>query len=181
MGGGSAGETQARNGIEDPDNVLPGYYSSASGEQTLEGMDLEEDEGIGGLEHGPMTIYDNPSWSFDNLRMDNMGGLSQVIVAPPDSDLTGEGELFEGDAASDKAAGGSSVDGEIEEHNRILADFGEDQGTISGFAGTPQSRMGTPVDDIPPPLLSGDDDDDDNMPVAEVHLEGDNSGGIKMD
>jgi len=169
-GGGLAAESQVRNGEADAE--LPSYYT-ATGEQTLEGMDMEDDEGIAGLDHGPLTIYDRPSWSFDNLRMDGMG-MSQIIAAPPSSDLAPEDGLFDG--ASDKAAGGSSIGGLSEEGNRILADFGEDQGTISGFAGTPQSRMGTPVDDIPPPLLV---DDEDDGPVAEVHLE--ESEGLKMD
>ena len=169
-GGGLAAEDQARNGAVD--NELPSYYS-ATGEQTLEGMELEDDEGVAGLDHGPLAIYDRPSWSFDTLRMDGMG-LSQIIAAPPGSDLAPEEGLSDG--ASDKAAGGSSIGGLSEERDRILADFGEDQGTISGFAGTPQSRMGTPVDDIPPPLLVGDEDD---APVAEVHLS--ESEGLKMD
>lgn len=169
-GGGLAAENQARNGADDTE--LPSYYT-ATGEQTLEGMDVEEDEGIAGLGDGPLTIYERPLWSFDNLRMDGMG-MSQIIAAPPGSDLAPEEGLFDG--ASDKAAGGSSIGGLSDEGNRILADFGEDQGTISGFAGTPQSRMGTPVDDIPPPLLAGEEDDG---PVAEVHLE--ESEGSKMD
>lgn len=164
-GGGSAAESQARNGAVDSE--LPSYYA-VTGEQTLEGMDMEDDEGVAGLDHGSLTLYDRPSWSFDNLNM------SQIIAAPPGSDLAPEEGLFDG--ASDQAAGGSSIGGLSEEGNRILADFGEDQGTISGFAGTPQSRMGTPVDDIPPPLLV---DDEDDGPVAEVHLE--EGEGLKMD
>jgi len=148
---------------------LTSYYSSVPGEETLEGMDLEEDEGISGLDHGQMTIYDQPSWSFDSLGVNDMG-MTQMIAAPPGSDLAPEEGLF--DTASDRAADGSSIGGLSDEGNRILADFGEDQGTISGFAGTPRSRMGTPVDDIPPALLGEDEDD---APVAEVHFEEDKS------
>lgn len=166
-GGGFADGNRARNEVVKTE--LTSYYSSVPGEETLEGMDLEEDEGISGLDHGQMTIYDQPSWSFDSLGVNDMG-MTQMIAAPPGSDLAPEEGLF--DTASDRAADGSSIGGLSDEGNRILADFGEDQGTISGFAGTPRSRMGTPVDDIPPALLGEDEDD---APVAEVHLEEDKS------
>lgn len=168
-GGGLADGNRARSGADEGE--LPGYYLNGPNEQTLEGMDLVEDEGISCLDHGPMTIYDRPSWSFESLGMDDMG-MTQIIAAPPGSDQAQDEGLFDG--ASDKAAGGSSIGGLSQEGNRILADFGEDQGTISGFAGTPRSRMGTPVDDIPPPLLGEDEDD---SPVAEVRL--DEGEGIK--
>ncbi len=150
-GGGSAeGTVERRTGVDDE---LPGYEGPQP--DTLESMELEEDEGIGGI-HGPFpatSFRSTPNWSFDNLSNadQEMQGMTQVIAAPPGSDQDQNEDLFDG--MSGKAASSPSSG-----RGRLLADFAEDEGTTAGAFGTPV-RSGSPEDVetlIPPDLEESD-------------------------
>ena len=105
-------------------------------------MDLDEDEGIGGMGE---SIYGNfhqrqPSWGFG----DDVGNppSTQMAAAPPGSDE----DLFEDESKSSPSStraarsGPPSEDGR--DHNMRFLD---DEGTTSGFLGTPEART-TPED-----------------------------------
>ena len=150
---------ERRTGVDDE---LPGYEDAQSG--TLESMELEDDEGMGGI-HGPFQpnqFRSTPNWSFDSLNNDDqeMQGMTQIIAAPPGSDQDQDEDLFEDgvDGTSSKAASlASSGRGR-------LADFTEDEGTTVGTFGTPL-RRGSPDELqtlIPPDLEESDG------PVAEL-------------
>jgi len=156
-GGLTEGTAERRTGVDDE---LPGYEGPQPG--MLESMELEEDEGIGGI-HGPFaaTPYrSTPNWSFDNLTNadQEMHGMTQVIAAPPGSDQDPDEDLFD-DGVSAKAASSPSSG-----RGRLLADFAEDEGTTAGAFGTPV-RGGSPEELealIPPDLEECD------RPVAEL-------------
>ncbi len=132
-GGGLTGTTHQRTGVDDD---LPAYGPNPQGFDT---MDLDEDEGIGGM--GPVSLSRNfperqPSWSFG----DDVGARpysTQVAAAPPGSDE----DLFEGEGKSSPSStrvarsGPPSEDGR-DQNMRFL----DDEGTTSGFLGTPEAR-----------------------------------------
>ena len=131
-GGSTEGTVERRIGVDDE---LPGYEGSQQG--ALESMELEEDEGIGGIRaQFPATPYrSTPNWSFDSLSGDqDMQGMTQIIAAPPGSDQDQDEDLFD-DGASGKAASSPSSG-----RGRLLADFAEDEGTTAGAFGTPVGR-----------------------------------------
>ena len=164
-----------RKGIDDDDPVdgLPSYSAQDPRgtlnprdlqERTLESMELDEDEGIGGMDegsqtnwHGPLQ-YENPTWAFGS------NGRAPVHNSPHGSGEEGEGpdeDLFADDSSTKVAK--SSISDNIE--NR-MADFNDDEGTTSGFLGTPPHEI-LPLLDVPPAP------DEAEQPVAEVIIEDD--------
>ena len=177
-GGGGAldatGVPRVRKGIDDDDPVdgLPDYSSDHPRgtldprdlqEQTLEKMDVDEDEGIGGMDENPYSLWqgplqynDNPSWSFGS------SGRAPVNNSPRGSgeDADGPDEDLFADDSSTKVAKSSVSEG----FDNRLADFNDDEGTTSGFMnGTPPHDT-MPLMDVPP-IEEAD------QPVAEVMLE----------
>lgn len=132
-GGGLTGTTHQRTGVDDD---LPAYGRDPQGFET---MDLDEDEGIGGM--GNVSLFRSlsgrqPSWSFG----DDVGARpfsTQVAAALPGSDE----DLFEGEGKSSPSStrvarsGPPSEDGR-DQNMRFL----DDEGTTSGFLGTPEAR-----------------------------------------
>ncbi|KAI9702430.1 MAG: CSN-associated deubiquitinating enzyme Ubp12 [Candelina mexicana] len=164
-GGGLTGGIRAKS-----DN--PPSYSGQlpTDEQTLEGMDVDDEDGGSVPYYGPMNAYSEPQWSFDTLAH----GASQITAVPPGSD---EEDLFEG--SSDKAADGSSVG--LSDPGERMADFADDEGAADGFENTPgiRSLTGTPVPQVTTSFPSGElhlnrsatQEDDDDGPVMEVHVD----------
>ncbi|KAI9723333.1 MAG: hypothetical protein M1812_001216 [Candelaria pacifica] len=164
-GGGLTGGIRAKS--DEP----PSYSGQLpTDEQTLEGMDLD-DEDPGSIPiYGPANAYSVPQWSFDTLAH----GASQITAAPPGSD---EEDLFEG--GSDKAADGSSAG--LSDPGERMADFADDEGAIDGFENTPAMRSltGTPVPEVTTSFPSGalqlnrsaTQEDHDDGPVMEVHVD----------
>ncbi len=164
-GGGLTGGIRAKS--DDP----PSYSGQlATDEQTLEGMDLDDDDDAGPTSYyGPSNAFSEPQWSFDTLAH----GTSQIKAVPPGSD---EEDLFEG--GSDKAADGSSAG--LSDPGDRMADFADDEGAIGGFENTSAMRSltGTPLPEITP-FPSGKlhlnhsatQEDEDDGPVMEVHVD----------
>ncbi len=172
-GGGSldgTGALRVRKGIDDDDPVdgLPGYSARDPQrtldprdlqERTLESMEVDEDEGIGGMDDGSHGMWqgplqtDNPSWAFGSNGQAPANNSPRGSVEDEDEDLFAEHD-------STRAARSSASDS-LE--NR-MADFNDDEGTTSGFLGTPPHDT-IPVLDVPPPI------DEAEQPVAEVMLE----------
>ena len=165
------GVPKVRRGIDDDDPVdeLPPYSVQDTLDPrnlqgpTLESMEIDEDEGIGGMDgvsttmwRGPLQ-YENPTWAFGS------NGRAPVQNSPRGSgeDADGPDEDLFADDSSTKVAK-SSVSDNLE--NR-MADFNDDEGTTSGFLGTPDNDT-LPLLDIPPPI------DEADQPVAEVIIEG---------
>ncbi|KAL6716978.1 hypothetical protein ACLMJK_004891 [Lecanora helva] len=166
------GVLRVRKGIDDDDPVdsLPAYsMRDPRGtlnprdlhEQTLESMEMDEDEGIGLDDEprmgwtGPLQ-YENPTWAFGS------NGRAPVQNSPRVSGEDGdapEEDLF-ADNSSTKVAKSSDTD---LSDNR-LADFNDDEGTTSGVFGTPPQDM-MPLLDVPPAVPEAE------QPVAEVMLE----------
>lgn len=116
-----------RTGIDDD---LPAYSSvdpqKLQNGVTLENMDMDEDEGVGGVEdldphQSGYNLHNGAQWSFNQL---NDGSTSQQLIVPPGSDIADDESIRHGSAFSG--------DG----RNR-MADFADDEGTISGVFGTP--------------------------------------------
>ena len=158
------GMMTVRNDVDVDD--LPPYETVemkdiADNAATLEGMEVDEDEGIGmGMADSPHTrgIYDAPAaWSFNNLNnRDDDLGTHIVHQPPPNSDIG------EGDDDSVRVGGGSTLsDGE----DRMAA-FADDEGTVDNGA----LRFDTP----PPEAQRGMDPpwdmDYEDAPVKEVIL-----------
>ena len=177
-GGGSADAiriTKVRKGIDDDDPVdgLPTYSEQDTGEtldprklqeRTLESMEVDEDEGIGGMDEGSHPMwrgplqYENPTWGFGS------NGRAPVQNSPRGSgeDADGPDEDLFADDSSTKVAK-SSISDNLD--NR-MAEFNDDEGTTSGFLGTPPNDT-LPLLDIPPPIEEAE------QPVAEVIIDGD--------
>ena len=176
------GVQKVRKGIDDDEPVdsLPGYSArDARGssmepmgleEPTLESMEVDEDEGIGGMDddfssrtrwQGPLAYNSGPTWAFGS------NGRAPAQNSP--RGIGGENEADEdlfADDSSTKVAK-SSIASDDARENR-MADFNDDEGTTSGFLGTPPDDA-VPIMDIPPPV----DDDVVDPPPAVVVLEGD--------
>ena len=150
-GGSMVGTVERRTGVDDE---LPGYEVPQSG--TLESMELEDNEGIGGIHaQFPANPYrSTPNWSFDSLNADQeMQGMTQIIAAPPGSDQDQDEDLFD-DGVSGKAASSPSSG-----RDRILVDFAEDEGTTAGAFGTPARRSSPEeLDTLIPPDLEEPDE-----------------------
>lgn len=136
---------------------------------TLESMetdDLEQDEGICGM--GNIFGYGGQSrasnWSFEGL-----GDPYRVINATPTSEV--DEDLFAEENSSTKVANSSMSDDEG--GNRLLADFGNDEGTTYDAYGTPPEQDTVPLLDVPP-LQEVEE-----APVVDVVVSDD--GGNKMD
>ena len=179
-GGGSLDRTGVpitRKGIDDDDPAdgLPLYSARdlrdtldprSLQEDTLESMEVDEDEGIAGMGEsreahprwrGPV-LYSSPPWSF------NTRGVDPRHNSPHGSGEEGEGadeDLFADDSSTKVAK--SSVSNSLE--NR-MADFNDDEGTTSGVFGTPPPDT-IPLLDVPGPV------DEAEFPVADVMLDDD--------
>ena len=157
-GGGLAGQAAMR--TTNDDEELPPYSTvdlkDISHTQTLEGMDVDEDEAIGmGVEDQPRTrSFGDPVWSFNQLNEheDEHLGTRVVHLPPPNSDA-------EEDRDSVK------VGSEVSAPENRMADFADDEGTTMDVFGTP------PRDQLPamesPWRQSGYEDDGE---VAEVRV-----------
>lgn len=153
---------QRRTGVDDE---LPCYSENnvdASAHPTLESMEVDDvDEGIADMNGTTFNLAQgtNQQWSFSNLSNhgDDTSILTQRVAAPPGSEGDTE-DLFDDD--STKANNSPSDDGRTR-----LADFVDDDGTISGAFG-PFPPGSSPVPDIPPPM----EDFDEELAVAEVRL-----------
>lgn len=164
--GGSGVGARARN-----DDGPPGYsnnlgsgetHIASGGTQHLEDLSME-DEGLGDWQ-GPLapSSYqdDNPMWSFDRIR--SGGAMSQMAALPPGFHDPSEEDLFETDAASNKAANSSAG---LSDGDDRMRDFGDDEDMLEKFNHSP-ARRGSPAE-VPPPL---DGEDEDEIPVQEIHL-----------
>ena len=188
-GGGSVvgnGLQRLRTGVDDDEPVdnLPAYSAQDPQgtldprdlqEQTLEGMEVDEDEGIGGMEgishppwQGPLQYqgYSEPSWSFGS------NGHNAANNSPRGSgeELEGPDEDLFADESSTKVARSSTSD--LLENR--MADFNdEDEGTTGGgFLRTPPPEN-VPVLDVPPMM------EEVEQPVAEVMLEDEGRAGYE--
>ena len=100
-------------------------------------MDLYEDEGIAGMD-GPVFRgfpERQSSWSFG----DDVGirPFTQIAAAPPGSDE----DLFEGEGKSSPSSTRVARSGPPSEDGRDQnMQFLDDEGTTSGFLGTPEAR-----------------------------------------
>lgn len=161
-GGGLLGITHQRTGVDDdlPADELPEYGPAS---QHFDNMDLELDEGIGGMGdsmYGNFPAARQSSWSFG----DDVGErpLTQMTVAHQVSDE----DLFEGEGKSSPSStrvarsGPPSEDGR--DHNMQFLD---DEGTTSGFLGTPEART-TPEEKF----VSLEDIDDADAPVIHIGI-----------
>jgi ubiquitin carboxyl-terminal hydrolase 4/11/15 len=133
---------------EDDDGELPPKYSNGlqSGEQRVEGMDIEDsDPGIG-MQSNPLSFSNQPAWSFD--RATDIHSHSQTAVPPGSYYDDNEESLFDDDDdASNKAVGGGDLsDSELH--------LGEDNTDFTSMI----------VDDVPP----GSDIEDEELPVVEL-------------
>ena len=162
--GGLAGGMTARSAADGDDVELPGYSSSFAVTQpleTLESMDMDEaDEGIGGMQgsYGPLSP---PSWSFNHLdggTIDDTQGPILKIHAPPTSD---DEDLF--DDASNKAI---SSAGSVDNEQRLLTDFAEDEGTTESGDDVSGEQGEQLVQSVRPSM----EDEEDREEVAEVHV-----------
>lgn len=161
-GGGGLIRTTQRTGVDDD---LPAYGPEQA---PFDNMDVDEDEGIG--MGGPMfggntlqSYHNDPAWSFDDSHgyAQDYGHrpLTQTTALPPGSDE----DLFEGDKSSPssmRVAKSESPDEDDKQHNM---QFLSDEGTTSGFLGTPEGRT-TPEGDI----LIPDMDDEAEAPILRV-------------
>ena len=149
-GGGGLIRPSQRTGVDDN---MP---ADGPEQAPFDGMDMDEDEGIGMgaplYEEGPSTLQsyrDAPAWSFEDSHgytqdFDHQRPLTQAAALPPGSDE----DLFEGDNKSSpssmRVAKSDSPDEDDRQHNmRFLSD----EGTTSGFLGTPERRT-TPEGEI---------------------------------
>ena len=164
-GGGGLIRTTRRTGVDDD---LPAYGPEQA---PFDNMDMEEeDEGIGGmgapLYGGGSTLqsyHSAPTWSFEENHgyAQDFGHrpLTQASALPPGSDE----DLFEGDKSSPssmRVAKSESPDEDDKQHNmRFLSD----EGTTSGFLGTPEGRT-TPEGEI----IIPDIDDEVEAPILHV-------------
>ena len=142
-GGGRAGQTVTRQTGTMDDDLPP--YSTVDPKnmrtETLEGMDLDEDEGIGMNDNDPTFMQDGgaygsfnrnqleqPAWSFDNLNNNSNNEMSAPILhlPPPNSDV---------DADDDRDS--VKVGSAISDQDNRMADFAEDEGTNTAQFGTP--------------------------------------------
>lgn len=159
-GGSAAAETaQRRTGVDDE---LPCYSENSVDtlvHSTLESMEVDDvDEGIADMSGSfHLAQGTHQRWSFSGLSNpgDDNPGMTQRVAAPPGSEGDDE-DLFDSDS---NKANSPSDDG------RRLADFADDEGTISGAFG-PFQPGSSPVQDIPPPM----EDFDEELAVAEVRL-----------
>ena len=136
-GGGFSGITRQRTGVDDD---LPAYgpeIPEIPEMQRYDSMDLDEDEGIAGMGDPVFTGFGErqPSWSFN----DDIGTrpLTQIAAAPPASDE----DLFEGEGKSSPSSTRVARSGPPSDDGRDQnMQFLEDEGTTSGFLGTPEAR-----------------------------------------
>lgn len=155
VGGVRAG-TQAKNG----DNESPPEYSQNRQEGML--LDDEDDEDDGGVPtQRPWRFENEPSWSFGTIT--EAHGPSQRTGMLPLSESSDD-EVFDDDAASDRAVGGDNMS----DSDMQLASLTDDQEGQHGvpLPGTPKDEASS-IQDIPPPL---DADDDDELPVVELRV-----------
>lgn len=165
------GMMTVRNDVNVDDDDLPPYETVemkdiAEHAETLEGMEVDEDEGIGmGLADSPHTrgIYTAPAWSFNNLNNhdDDLG--THIVHQPPPNSDTGEG-----DNDSVQVGGGST----LSDGGDRMAAFADDEGTVDNGAlrfdtPPPEAQLG-----MDPPWDMGDmgDMDYEDAPVKEVIL-----------
>ena len=162
--GGSEGiAARARN-----DDGPPGYsnnlrsgerHLASGGTQHLEDLSMDDD----GMEawQGPLAYQDqDPMWSFD--RIQSGGATSQMAALPPGFHDPDEEDLFDNDAASNRAANSSAG---LSDGDDRMRDFGDgDEDMLEKFASP--VRPGSPAE-VPPPL---DGEDEDEIPVQEIHL-----------
>ncbi|KAL9102414.1 MAG: hypothetical protein Q9163_002435 [Psora crenata] len=146
-GGGRSGRTAQRQmGVTDDEP--PPYstiYPKDMQTETLGGMDLDEDEGIGmedsdrtdmrgGRAYGPFNQphREEPAWSFDNLNSDSNNDLSAPILhlPPPNSDV-------DADDDRDSVKVGSATS----DPDHRMADFADDEGTTMIPFETPPGDM----------------------------------------
>ena len=179
-GGGSvegAGVPIARKGIDDDDPAegLPAYSArdpqstldlgDLQGE-TLESMELEEDEGIG-MEEDVNPRWQGPHILGGNEPQWNWNGLAPANNSPRGSG--GEGQEDEDLFADDSSTKVAKSSGSEEDSNR-MAEFHDDEGTTHGMFGTPPQDS-IPILNVPAPL--------DEPPVIDVTLEDVESGATK--
>ena len=129
-GGGLAG--QAAKKTTNDDEELPPYSTvdlkDMSHAQTLEGMDVDEDEaiGMGGESRSRTMGYGEAVWSFNQLNEheDEHLGTRVVHLPPPNSD-----------AEDDKDS--VKVGSDVSNQENRMADFADDEGTTMDVFGTP--------------------------------------------
>ena len=158
-GGGLVGQTAMRTNNDEEE--LPAYSTldmrDISHTETLEGMDVDDDEAIGLDEgdHSRRRDFGEPAWSFQPLNdhEDEHLGTHIAHLPPPNSDA-------EDDKDSVKVGSATSSPRDR------MAEFADDEGTTMDVFGTPP-RNRTPMMDEPwgEPVYEDDDD------VAEIRVD----------
>lgn len=158
VGGVRAG-TQAKNG----DNESPpGHYQNRQEGMLLDDEDDEDDGGV--PTQRPWRFENEPSWSFGTIT--EAHGPSQRTGMLPLSESSDD-EVFDDDAASDRAVGGDNMSDSDMQLASLTDDHDEQHGVP--LPGTPKDEAPS-IQDIPPPL---DADDDDELPVVELRVNDD--------
>lgn len=162
--GGLQGERQARSDDELPDysdGLRLGEQSLQGNSGTLDGPDTDDEAIMGGGFSGGLSFGSSNLWSFDRA---SDSGPSQMTAAPPGSYYEGDEDLFDDDAASNKAV----AEGDMSDTEARLAglrDLDDDNGGDSPGTLFDDST----IQDIPPPLAA-DEDQGDELPVVELRV-----------
>lgn len=160
--GGLQDERQARSDDELPDysgGLRVGEKSLQGNSSSFDALDMDER-----FENRFPTTYGLGSstlWSFDRA---SDSGPSRVTVAPPGSSYDADEDLFDDDAASNKAV----AEGDLSDTEARLAGLGDmDNDTGGESPGTLFDD--SIIQDIPPPLAA-DEDQGDELPVVELRV-----------
>lgn len=162
--GGLQAERQAKS-----DDELPDYSDGLRlGEKSLQGhsgtydvLDTDDERMDDRFPTSLSGLGDSALWSFDRA---SDSGPSGVTVAPPGSSYDGDEDLFDDDAASNKAV----AEGDLSDTEARLAGLGDIGNDNEGDS--PGTLFDDSIiEDIPPPLAA-DEDQGDELPVVELRV-----------